>query len=152
MKMEGLGLLDVNTSFEEKKVTTRVEASLCLGALNNEEEISLYGYEIHMGKTNLGEKAKPLFNVNKKNSDVVNYTDGAVNETGTVMGTYIHGVFDGVNFRELIVNKLRAKKEITPKKSVVYESIRDKELDKLADIVRKSLDIEILYEIMGLKK
>lgn len=152
IKMEGLGLLDVNTSFEDKKVTTRVEASLCLGSLNNDEEISLYGYEIHMGKTNLGEKAKPLFNINKKNNDVVNYTDGAVNETGTVMGTYIHGVFDGVNFRELIVNKLRAKKGITPKKSVAYESIRDKELDKLADIVRKSLDIEILYEIMGLKK
>lgn len=153
--MEGLGLLDVTTVFEEKKVTTRVEAKVCneeLNCINNDKAIPLYGYEIHMGKTTIGEHSKPLFIINKKNNETVEYTDGAVNEAGNVMGTYIHGVFDGVNFREFIVNKLRDKKGIEPKKSVVYESLRDKELDKLADIVRNSLDMNKIYEIMNLKK
>ncbi len=149
---EGLGLLDVKTVFEEKKVTTRVEASMSKGTLDNEKAISLYGYEIHMGKTTLSEGVKPLFMINKKNSEYVNYTDGAINKNNNIMGTYIHGVFDGVEFREHILNELRAKKGIEPKKSVVYESIREKELDRLAEIVRKSIDINKLYKIMGLQK
>ena len=31
------------------------------------------------------------------------------------MGTYIHGILDGVEFREYIVNTLRIKKAIEPK-------------------------------------
>jgi adenosylcobyric acid synthase len=37
------------------------------------------------------------------------------------------------------------------KASIAYESLRDKELDKLAQIVRESLDMEEIYSIMGLK-
>jgi adenosylcobyric acid synthase len=39
-----------------------------------------------------------------------------------------------------------------PKKSKVYESLREKELDKLADIVRGSVDIDGIYKIMGMKR
>ncbi|MPN50289.1 hypothetical protein SDC9_197915 [bioreactor metagenome] len=33
-----------------------------------------------------------------------------------------------------------------------YESLRDKELDRLADIVRKSLDMDKIYEAIGIKR
>ena len=68
------------------------------------------------------------------------------------MGTYIHGILDGVEFREYIVNTLRIKKAMKPKKSKVYESLREKEIDKLADIVRESIDMDAIYKIWELKE
>lgn len=151
--MDGLGLLDIKTVFEEKKVTTRVEGTIDSKVLEGiEENIDLYGYEIHMGKTTVGEDAMPLVKINKKNNHLENYFDGAVNKKGNILGTYIHGVFDGVNFRQYVVNKLRAKKGIESKTSMEYESLRDKELDRLADIVRKSLDMDKIYEAIGIKR
>lgn len=149
---DGLGLLDIKTIFEAKKTTTRVEAYLSKQTLSNENKIELYGYEIHMGKTTLSEGTKPLFVINKKNNEVVEYYDGAINENNNIMGTYLHGVFDGKNFREHVINKIRDKKGIKPKKSLEYENLREKELDRLADVVRKFIDINKLYKIMGLQK
>ena len=57
-----------------------------------------------------GKNANPLFNIKTQNTKEVNYNDGAINQYGNVMGTYIHGVFDKTDFREIIVNKLRSKK------------------------------------------
>ncbi|GCD09784.1 cobyric acid synthase [Clostridium tagluense] len=161
-KIEGLKLLDIDTVFEEEKITTRVKArSINMTAIDvvNSDNIEVYGYEIHMGICKYGHKAKPLFEIYEKNSehsslegDHSSSFDGAINEVGNIMGTYIHGIFDGVEFREYIVNALRVKKAMEPKKSKVYESLREKEIDKLADIVRDSIDMDSIYKIMGLKK
>ncbi|HGG0417531.1 cobyric acid synthase [Clostridium botulinum] len=146
-EIEGLNLLDMETTFEEEKVTTRVFAKI----LNEETENTVYGYEIHMGISKYGESTNPLFKIYDKNGEKVDYFDGAINEKGNIMGTYIHGVFDGVAFREKIINELRVKKGLKKKKSEVYEHMREKELDKLADIVRQSLDMRKIYSIIGIK-
>ncbi|WP_061294224.1 cobyric acid synthase [Clostridium botulinum] len=146
-EIDGLNLLDMETTFEKEKVTTRVSAKL----LNEETKNTVYGYEIHMGISKYGENIKPLFKIYDKNGEKVDYFDGAINEKGNVMGTYIHGVFDGVVFREKIINELRVKKGLKKKKSQMYEHMREKELDKLADIVRQSLDMEKIYSIIGMK-
>ncbi|MCS4483208.1 cobyric acid synthase [Clostridium botulinum] len=146
-EIDGLNLLDMETTFEKEKVTTRVSAKL----INEETKNTVYGYEIHMGISKYGENIKPLFKIYDKNGEKVDYFDGAINEKGNVMGTYIHGVFDGVVFREKIINELRVKKGLKKKKSEVYEYMREKELDKLADIVRQSLDMKKIYSIIGMK-
>ncbi|WP_061321218.1 cobyric acid synthase [Clostridium botulinum] len=146
-EIDGLNLLDMETIFEKEKVTTRVSAKL----INEETENIVYGYEIHMGISKYSENIKPLFKIYDKNGEKVDYFDGAINEKGNVMGTYIHGVFDGVVFREKIINELRVKKGLKKKKSQMYEHMREKELDKLADIVRQSLDMEKIYSIIGMK-
>ncbi|KEJ00329.1 cobalamin biosynthesis protein CobQ [Clostridium botulinum A2B7 92] len=146
-EIDGLNLLDMKTIFEKEKVTTRVSAKL----LNEETENAVYGYEIHMGISKYGENINPLFKIYDKNGEKVGYFDGAINEKGNVMGTYIHGVFDGVAFREKIINELRVKKGLKKKKSQVYEHMREKELDKLADVVRQSLDMKKIYSIIGMK-
>jgi len=152
-KIEGLKLLDIDTVFEDEKITTRVKAH------SNHLDVDVYGYEIHMGICKYGHKAKPLFEIYEKNSEKsslegnhISSLDGAVNEHGNIMGTYIHGILDGVEFREHLVNTLRIKKAMEPKKSKVYESLREKEIDKLADIVRDSLDMDSIYKIMGIKR
>lgn len=184
LNTEGMKLLDIDTTFEEEKVTTRVKAVVASGDLLTninkyikecskieenkkkkdnivnkqacEKEISIsksvYGYEIHMGICKYGENSKPLFNIIDKNGLKVNYSDGAINKRGNVMGTYIHGIFDSIYFRQYIVNLLRSKKGINLKESKEYEKLREKELDKLAAIVREYLDMKSIYEIMGLKK
>ena len=96
-----------------------------------------------MGICKYGHKAKPLFEIYERygdsGSEQTSSLDGAINVSGNIMGTYIHGILDGVEFREYIMNNFRLKKSIKPKKSKVYESLREKELDKLADIVRSSI-------------
>ncbi|KOR24781.1 cobyric acid synthase [Clostridium sp. FAM 1755] len=146
-EIEGLNLLDMETTFEKEKITTRVSAKV----LNEETQDNVYGYEIHMGISKYGENINPLFKIYNKNGEKVDYFDGAINAKGNVMGTYIHGVFDGVAFREKIINELRVKKGLNKKKSEVYEHMREKELDKLADTVRQSLDMEKIYSIIGIK-
>ncbi|MGH4123049.1 MAG: cobyric acid synthase [Clostridium sp.] len=154
-KIEGMKLLDIDTVFQDEKITTRVKARSIYTSIDG---IDVYGYEIHMGICKYGYKAKPLFEIYEKNgeSDYLegeeSLLDGAINEGRNIMGTYIHGILDGVEFREYILNTLRIKKAMEPKKSKPYESLREKEIDKLADIVRDSIDMDSIYKIMGIKK
>ena len=154
-----MGLLDIETIFEEEKITTRVNAESieCFDihideSTKENRKLKVYGYEIHMGICRYGENAKPLFKIVDKNGEKVSINDGAINKKGNIMGTYIHGIFDGVDFREYILNKIRSQKGMAAKKSNTYENLRERELDKLADIVRQNLNIDKIYEIMGLKK
>ena len=62
-KIEGMKLLDIDTVFEEEKITTRVKAR----SINM--NIDVYGYEIHMGNCKYGHKAKPLFEIYEKNGE-----------------------------------------------------------------------------------
>jgi adenosylcobyric acid synthase len=136
-------LLDITTQFEDEKVTTRVEAKF-----NNK---SVYGYEIHMGNSTYGKDTERLFTISTKNGESVDYPDGAINKQGNIMGTYIHGIFDGIPFREMILNRIREEKGLCLKEAKTYECLREIELDKLADIVRNSIDMKKIYEIINLK-
>lgn len=151
-EVKGIGLLNMTTTFEQEKVTTRVNAEL-LQELEGHQirDKKVYGYEIHMGISSYGDGCKPLFKIEDRNGEKVNVFDGAINEKGNVMGTYIHGVFDGLSFRDYVVNTLRIKKGLQPKGVSEYESLRERELDKLADIVRENLDMEQVYKIVGIK-
>lgn len=161
-EVEGIGLLNISTIFEKEKVTARVRASLASEALKSSldkytltaktEATSFYGYEIHMGACSYGEDTEALFTIREKNSEDVTYKDGAINKSGNIMGTYIHGIFDGIYFREYIINRLRERKGLPKKNSCKYESIRERELDKLAEVVRSSIDIEEIYRIMELER
>ena len=127
---------------------TRVEAqSISFG-----NKLEVYGYEIHMGISTIKGDSTPLFNIKLRNGEKLCSSDGAINSSGNIMGTYIHGVFDGEGFREYILNRLRTSKGISCKKAMHYESLREKNLDSLAAIVRSSLDMNKIYEIAGLRR
>ncbi len=145
-EVEGLGILDIETIFEKEKTMTRVRATsnVCSG--------EVYGYEIHMGQCQYGKHSKSMFEIYSENGKEVKVNDGAINDKGNVIGTYIHGIFDSVNFREHILNGLRKEKGLEERKSREYESIREEELDKLADLVRNALDMDEIYKIVGVKK
>src|SRR3989338_5603171 len=138
-EIEGIGLLKVETSFGKEKILRRAHGSL----LNKDIEVS--GYEIHHGVTCHLNGQKALFKL--KDSSGKSYNDGAVSNDGRVWGSYLHGVFDGPGFRNLILNKLRAKKGL-PLKGRASGVNLEAEFEKLADLVERNLDMKWLKKII----
>ncbi|MDB0439326.1 cobyric acid synthase [Clostridioides difficile] len=152
-EVDGIGLLDTETIFEEKKTTTQVEATIieCTGEyMRDLKGKKVKGYEIHMGITNRSSKVSSLDLITKKLDREVNYTEGSINKEGNVIGTYLHGIFDEIDFTRAILNNIRKKKGLKELESTVssFDEFKDKEYDKLADFLREHLDIEKIYEIM----
>jgi adenosylcobyric acid synthase len=145
--IKGIGLLNTTTILESEKIMTRIEGEVKLPNFKG----SIYGYEIHMGKTIVGEDSNDLITITKENGKDISKVDGVFNKDETIFGTYIHGILDSTEFREYLLNKIRDEKDLPQRKSPEYEGFREEELNKLADIVRKSLDMNKIYEIMGLK-
>lgn len=156
-EVEGFGLLDVSTVMMPVKTTSLIEAQ----PLHILEEglPPIQGYYIHMGVTCRGSDG-PCFQVSHSR-DAVGPTggfvaevllDGAVNHTGLVWGTYIHGVFDQPNFRRAWLNRIRRRKGWEILDLDVSESVSrrlDGELDRWADHVAQHLDLQPLFRWVG---
>ena len=76
------------------------------------------------------------------------YADGCV--AGTVMGTYLHGLFDSVPFTQALVDMLLARKGISGARINAQDRAarREQQLDVLADTLRTSLDMDLVYRIL----
>ena len=74
----------------------------------------------------------------------------SVNNVGNVVGTYLHGIFDEIDFTRELLNIIREKKGLEKLKSNVtsFDEFKQNEYDKLADLLREHLDIQKIYEIM----
>lgn len=153
--INGLGLLDVETIFETSKTTTQVEAVTEgfvkeLSVLNGEK---VKGYEIHMGQTTRL-SGQPLTRIQLRLGELADVEDGAISEDGRIFGTYIHGIFDSLNFTQNLLNVIRKEKGIDEQSfsGLSYETFKEQEYDKLAALLENSLDMEKIYAITGLEK
>lgn len=142
-RCEGLGLLDVHTTFSEGKQTRPVRGTAVAGSGMGCE---VSGYEIHMGETRLGSRAQPLFEL-KLGGDSGADRDGAVSADSRVWGTYLHGVFDEPEFRRSWLESIGWKSRGMAKS---LASERESELNRLADTVEEYLDLKLLDRIIGL--
>lgn len=138
---KGLNIFDTETELCAGKVTTNVEGL----AFSRK----IYGYEIHMGRTS-GNK-NPFVEINKCNHEKADYLDGDF-KNGRYYGTYIHGIFDSSEFREKILNDVRAAKKIQEKECEDLNKKRLEEIDKLAVGVIENTNMQFVYSIAGLKK
>jgi len=135
----GLGFLDMTTVMSGEKRLTQVDA-VC-----TEGNLPVRGYEIHHGHTQSNE---PPFLLNQRaDASDSHAVYGGRNQSGSIWGTYIHGIFDGAPFRNFIINKLRLKKGLTLTSSR-QEPDLDKELSRLAAVLRQSIDINAIYKKM----
>jgi len=151
-RIEGLGLIDAFTVLEKDKITSQVKAHLEKNKFFSSKG-KIKGYEIHTGRTNLLKEVTPFFRITERFSRPVNIKDGAIGKEGRVFGTYIHGIFDDHIFRRDFLNYIRKTKGLPsyfPSRKVSIRERKEKEYDKLADIVRRSLDMKKIYKIMGL--
>ena len=66
-------------------------------------------------------------------------------------GTYVHGIFDKAEVAETIVRALMKEKGMEPEVgglSFDYEKYREEQYNRLADTMRKYLDMEAIYRIL----
>jgi len=153
--IDGLGLLDITTTFASDKITTQVRAGVCgPGPLLEEARgTDVVGYEIHMGRTDLGEEAVPAFEIIHRFGGSHSTMDGAASRDGKVWGTYIHGIFDSAPFRRKMINFLRMSKGLPPLDNSLSLSAweqRQRDYDRLAEVVRGSLDMGKIYGMLEL--
>lgn len=131
--LEGLGLLDVETTFARDKVTVGVTG------LHRESGCPVEGYEIHMGRTALGSGARPWLDIRTAEEPAMRQ-EGASSPDGLVFGTYVHGLFDSPGFRRFFLNGLRTVRGWEPLPVQPGLSL-DEQIDRLADFVAKHLDL-----------
>ena len=154
-RVKGMGFLEMATEFSTEKLTSQVEANChswsFLGA--DISAAGLKGYEIHMGETSfVGTDDFHPLTITRRAGKACQVQEGTGRRDGLVFGTYIHGIFDHDGFRRMVINALRRKKGLKPLANTrnVYAE-KQRSYDKLADIVRRSLDMDKLRSIMGLK-
>lgn len=142
-EIEGLGLLDAETVFKSVKRTTQVKAEHAGHLLD--------GYEIHMGETQIAEGVIPFSTITLQNGEGTVRTDGAIAHDGRVQGTYLHGVFDNLDWTREYLNSIRLAKGLEPihDKVLTLKEFKDREYDKLADILRESVDMAAIYRIVN---
>ncbi|HUV24158.1 MAG TPA: cobyric acid synthase [Methanomassiliicoccales archaeon] len=140
-EIEGLCLLDCETRFDAyDKRTIQVKGQLLVdGSLS-----AIKGYEIHMGKTEIGD-CSPLFQIEESGGL---RSEGAISKDKMCMGTYMHGLFDLPSFRRFfleLVTKSERDGDIEDHDSLVEEN-----LDKLAEVVRNNIDMDAILKILKL--
>jgi len=150
--IEGLRLLHVHTVFNSRRKETKQVEKYVTGngpLLDRLRNNTIRGYEIHMGTTT---SAFPIF------SD-----DGAQDEDGLVLGTYLHGLFHNDNFRSVLYEYLHSRHSqrrqhvrhkalslSTTSQRAPHSDYDGDPFNELARVVQQHVDMEALYSIIGL--
>ena len=131
-ELDGLNLLPIETTFTAEKFTRQVTLPEIDFEFLGSRIVSknLEGYEIHSGISS----GKGL----------------VVSGKGNVFGTYVHGIFDNDDFRRQFLNAVRLNKNLPPLASTRnLRAEKQKNYDRLANIVRDNLNMNLLEEIRG---
>jgi adenosylcobyric acid synthase len=155
-EMDGLGLLDIETVFDETKIT-------CLSKGNAKEKglfaelatgAGLSGYEIHMGQST---GSINLFRIRRQGGTETSLSEQLAPEVldgshrDNCWGTYLHGIFDNDDFRRYVLNDIRIQKGLMPLKSTVsYLGMRNEAIDRLAAIVSENIDMAFVRRLLSL--
>ncbi len=139
--MDGIGLLPVITELTREKVRRQANGVInrMEGIFSGLSGLSYEGYEIHMGQSVMqgagDESIKSVF------------VSGG---TKDVYGTYVHGVFDKAEMICALLGALAQKKGIALEHAGVldYRDYKEKQYEKLADILSQYLDMREIYGIL----
>jgi adenosylcobyric acid synthase len=146
----GMGLLPVETEFTASKDTYRIEGEALegRGILGKARGLAFQGYEIHMGQTSVSSGNQALRLRRGYGAAVV--VDGCLDAPGRVLGTYVHGLFHNTRLRRAILEQIAEWKGTVLPQSPDFQ--QDLEYDKLADLVRRNLKIDLIYQMTGLSR
>jgi len=134
----GLGLLPMETTLQPGKTTTQCRAEhLPSGEI-------IHGYEIHHG-TSCGDGLQSL--VKREDGEIIGHHVAGKEH---IWGTYLHGVFDADGFRRWFLDRLRIRNGWQPLGKTGCRYDLEPALDRLADHVRESLDMDRIYQVLGL--
>jgi len=138
---KGLGCFRMETVLELQKTKRQVELNT-LPSANLPFSEPVKGYEIHMGKTELNEPVQHFL-------PDPNGPTGIISKSGDMLGTYVHGILDNDSFRLHLLNHLRRRKGIPESDRVLnYREFRDRQFNRLSELVAGNLDLKILDRII----
>ncbi|WP_226475061.1 cobyric acid synthase [Pseudomonas sp. MWU16-30323] len=129
----GLGLLAFSTTLEEEKQLRNVRGRLLL------EDAEVSGYEIHAGVTSGAGLVRAAVQLDDGRRD------GAQSEDGQVLGTYLHGVFEV----PAACSALLRWAGLEDVQEVDYHGLRERDIERLADLVERHLDTGLLRSLCG---
>lgn len=154
----GLGLLPVRTELAAEKTLRRI------GGVHPASGLPVAGYEIRHGITVAEEVSGGPNGPNgadgarafllREDGGPLGWAIGGGVEAGVrerVWGTSLHGVFDADGFRRHFLDGLRTRRGLTPLGGVVAPYSLDPALDRLADAVRGAVDMNAIYDMLGLR-
>ncbi|MFJ7145567.1 cobyric acid synthase [Pseudomonas protegens] len=130
----GLGLLDFETVLEAEKQLRNVSGCLTL------ENAPVSGYEIHAGVTRGPALEQPAVQLEGGRSD------GACSVDGQILGTYLHGLFE----TPAACGALLRWAGLQDVQEVDYHALRERDIERLADLVERHLDNAALLKLCGL--
>ncbi|MFC0711098.1 cobyric acid synthase [Azorhizophilus paspali] len=130
----GLGLLDIDTVLEAEKQLRNVRGRLVL------EGASVSGYEIHAGVSRGAGLERPALGLDDGRCD------GALSEDGQVLGTYLHGLFESPTACDALLRWAGLREVASPD----YHALRERDIERLADLVEAHLDGARLRALCGL--
>ena len=136
-EIRGLELLPAKTVFTSEKCRTRISGKFSdiSGVFSFLSGADFSGYEIHMGRTQTD------------GASLLSNGDGAFSEN--VCGCYVHGIFDSGEVSSRLISELFRRKGLEYSGGVIdRNAYKQSQYDLLADSVRESLDMELVYKII----
>jgi adenosylcobyric acid synthase len=137
--VDGLGLLDVETVFASDKVT-RQRTGTAMGQ-------AVTGYEIHHGLVSRGAQSAGWVHLDGPDG---REAEGAVDlDDAHVLGTTLHGLFEGDAFRAAFLVEVgrRAGKTFVPA-GTSFAAARTAQVDRIADVLEEHLDLDALWALV----
>ena len=135
--LPGLGLLPQHTVLEKEKITLQNDFAF----LPVSEKHDCKGYEIHMGRTSIIGDAPE--------SPIAKLADGRTDGyflDDHCWGSYMHGILDNPSVLDMLANELDTK---TDNKPFDYAAFKEEQYDKLAELVRKHMDLKYIYDSLA---
>lgn len=132
---DGLGLLAFTTQLEAEKQLRNVRGRLAL------ENAEVSGYEIHAGVTRGSALELPAVQLEDGRCD------GACSADGQIIGTYLHGLFES----PAACSALLRWAGLPSVQAVDYHALRERDIERLADLVENHLDTARLRQLCGLQ-
>ncbi|MFA8449460.1 MAG: cobyric acid synthase [Bacteroidales bacterium] len=131
---KGLGLLPITTTISEEKICR--QRTFCF-RYDEQTHSANEAYEIHMGETTL------------KHDSYMNILDDGSYEgcfiSPKIWGSYLHGILDNSC---VIKSLLSPYSHCVTDDFVNYKEFKDKEYDRLASVIRKHLNMNLVYKAL----
>lgn len=139
--MDGIGLLPIVTQLKREKVRRQVQGTIGQldGIFSVLSGLAFEGYEIHMGQS-----------VKEGCENQEPEAAFVAGEQKNVYGTYVHGIFDQGQIASALVGALADQKGVTLENGEFadYKDYKEKQYEKLADILSRYLNMEEIYGIL----
>lgn len=132
-QIDGLKLLNLKTTLEPVKQLRNVAGSLYMDNAN------VKGYEIHSGVTVGMALNNPVCQLDGQD-------EGAISDDDQILGSYVHGIFE----HSEACTALLKWAGLTEFKPIDYHALREKDIDRLADMIDEHIDTDTLAELLAL--